>query len=75
MKTIKLVFNFCGQDIEASFNLIDNINAMPEALKIETILDVLECLTGNEQLEDFQKAIFKDKLNKLKCLYTSLTLK
>lgn len=72
MKTIKLVFNFCGQDIEASFNLIDNINAMSDALKIETILDVLECLTGNEQLEDFQKSIFK---NKLKCLHTSLTLK
>ena len=72
MKTIKLVFNFCGQDIEASFNLIDNINAMPEALKIETILDVLECLNANERLEDFQKSIFK---NKLKCLHTSLTLK
>lgn len=72
MKNLKLDFLAFGQTIEVSFNLVENINMMTDALKIETILDILECLTGNEKLEDFQKAIFKEKL---KCLHISLILK
>jgi len=73
MKNIPLIFEFCGQKVEASFNICDNIKAMPDATKIETILDVLGTLNGNEKLEEFQLSIFKNKLYLLDEILTNIT--
>jgi hypothetical protein len=63
MKTIILKFDYLNLKIEKSINLVEIINSMPPALRVETIIDILSTLDSNILLEDLQKAIFKKRVN------------
>lgn len=72
MKTVIIEFQYLNLTISKSVNLIEIFKSMPPALKIETLIELLETLDNSITLEEFQKVIFKKRVNHInKILSTS----
>lgn len=54
MKTFITTYEYYGNKITQTVPVIEMISELPDALKIETVIDVLGTIRGNEKLEDFQ---------------------
>lgn len=65
MKVLCINYNVFGCEMPMTIPVVEMIDQLPDALKVETIIDIMEILTGQEHLEDFQKAIFKEHMKKL----------
>ena len=68
MKSILVTYTYYGHKISQTVPIVDIISQMPDAVKVETVLDVISTISGNERLDDFQKAIFKEKVRTINAL-------
>jgi hypothetical protein len=66
MKVITINYKYYGHTITQSIDLVEIISQLPDAIKIETVLDIMQVLTGKEHLHDWQIAVLREKHELLK---------
>lgn len=65
MKNFTIEYTYYGHSIKQTVNVVEMIESLPDALRVETVIDVFSALKGTENLDDFQKVILKEKLTEL----------
>lgn len=65
MKSFLIDYVYYGHKISQTVNIVEMIGNLPDALRVETVIDVFGALKGTENLDDFQKVILKDRLSEL----------
>jgi hypothetical protein len=65
MKTITVKYNYFDLQIEHSIHIFELIKTMPEAIRIETLLELLETLDEKIVLNDLQISILKTRMKRI----------
>lgn len=66
MRNLIVSFTYFGTEFTQSFPIVDMIKQLHEAIKVETIIEILSTLTGDEKIDELHIVLFKEKCKKLK---------
>jgi hypothetical protein len=72
MKQFIISYNYYGTNINQSINVVEMVEQLPDALKIETVIDVLMAVKGHEILNEIQVVILKERMKQLNLVVNQL---